>query len=200
MDCIVEDAMEQTLKGKRIAILATDGFEQVELEKPRQALADAGAVTVLVAPKAGQIQGFKHHDRGQTVKVDAVLDDARADDFDALLLPGGALNPDQLRMLPKAVEFVRGFARRGKPIAAICHAPWTLIEADLVRGRTMTSWPSLQTDLRNAGATWVDQEVVVDDGLVTSRKPDDIPAFNEKIVEEFCEGKHAGQREKTTTG
>lgn len=178
--------MEANLSGKKVAILATDGFEQVELEKPRQALEKAGAVTMVVAPKEPQIQGFKHHDRGDKVKVDAKLEDVRPDAFDALLLPGGALNPDQLRTIPKAVEFVRGMAEQGKPIAAICHGPWTLVEADLVRGRTLTSWPSLQTDLRNAGATWVDQEVVVDGGLVTSRKPDDIPAFCREMIAAFA--------------
>lgn len=178
--------MEPTLRGRKIAILATDGFEQVELEKPRTALEEAGALTVVVAPNGPQIQGFKHFDRGDTVKVDAKLDDVRADEFDALLLPGGALNPDQLRAIPKAVEFVRAFAQTGKPIAAICHGPWTLVEADVVRGRTLTSWPSLRTDLRNAGANWVDQEVVVDGRLVTSRKPADIPAFAREMIAAFA--------------
>ena len=178
--------MQADLSGKTIAILATDGFEQVELEKPRQALNDAGAVTKVVAPKGPKIQGFKHHDRGNTVVVDAKLDDVTPDDFDALLLPGGALNPDQLRTNRRAVDFVRGFAEQGKPIAAICHAPWSLIEADVVRGRKVTSWPSLQTDLRNAGAQWLDQEVVVDGALVTSRKPDDIPAFCQEMIATFA--------------
>lgn len=185
------DRLQGRLEGKTIAILATDGFEQVELEEPRRALEEAGAKTVLIAPKEdGWIQGFHHHDKADPSPVDMMLKDARAEHFDGLLLPGGALNPDQLRMIPAAVEFVRRFAQGGKPIAAICHGPWTLIEADVVRGRTVTSWPSLKTDLENAGATWVDRDVVTDHGLVTSRKPDDIPAFVAKMIEEFAEGAH----------
>lgn len=178
--------MEPNLKGKRIAILATDGVEQVELEKPRKALDDAGAVTVLVAPKQPEIQAFRHHEAGDRLKVDAKLTEVTPDEFDGLMLPGGALNPDQLRTIPDAVEFVRGFSQRGKPIAAICHAPWILVEADIVRGRRVTSWPSLKTDLRNAGARWLDEEVVVDGRLVTSRKPDDIPAFSREMVAVFA--------------
>jgi protease I len=185
-----DDGAQGRLAGKKIAILATDGFEQAELEEPRKALDAAGAKTVLISPKEGWIQGFHHHDKADPFPVDVMLRDAKADEYDALLLPGGALNPDQLRMNPEAVAFVRAIAASGKPIAAICHGPWTLVEADVVRGRTMTSWPSIKTDLKNAGANWVDREVVVDRGLVTSRKPDDIPAFNRKMIEEFGEGRH----------
>src|SRR5689334_15517403 len=162
---------EQNLKGRKVAILATDGFEQVELTEPRKALDAAGAETVLVSPKSGQVQGWKHDVKGDALKVDLALDDASADRFDALVLPGGVMNPDALRMNPKAVQFVKSFVTSGKPIAAICHGPWTLVEADAVRGRRMTSWPSLKTDIRNAGGSWEDHEVVVDNGLVTSRKP-----------------------------
>jgi protease I len=185
----MQDA-EGKLAGKIIAILATDGVEQVELEKPRVAFEEAGAITRLVAPRADSIQGFTHHEKGKRFDVDIALEDANAMEFDALLLPGGVINPDALRTIPEAIEFVRGFAVAGKPIAAICHGPWSLVEADLVRGRTMTSWPSLMTDLKNAGAIWVDREVVVDRGLVTSRKPDDLPAFIGKAIEEFREGRH----------
>lgn len=176
-----------TLQGKRVAILATDGFEQSELMEPRKALTDAGAITIVVSPANDQIKGWSKKDWGQAVPVDIALGNANAEDFDALLLPGGVMNPDQLRMTPKAVAFVKSFADAGKPIAAICHGPWTLIEAGAVRGRTLTSWPSLKTDLTNAGATWVDKEVVADSGLVTSRKPDDIPAFNREMVRMFAE-------------
>ncbi len=187
--------MAGKLDGKKIAILtANEGVEQVELTEPRQALLDAGATVTLVAPEAGEIQAFNHLDQGDTFTADRAAKDCSADDFDALMLPGGVANPDNLRTHPEAVSLVRGFFEAGKPVAAICHAPWTLVEADVVRGRTLTSWPSLQTDLRNAGATWVDEQVVVDHGLVTSRKPDDIPAFNTKMVEEFCEGVHAEQK------
>jgi protease I len=182
-----------TLDGLKVAILAAEGFEQAELLEPRKALDEAGAKTSVVSPAQGEVQGWKHFDKGDKVRVDVPLDQANADDFDALLLPGGVANPDQLRTLPKAVEFVRKFFDAGKPVAAICHAPWTLIEADAVRGRTVTSWPSLKTDLTNAGATWVDREVVTDNGLVTSRKPADIPAFNRKMIEEFGEGRHQKQ-------
>ncbi|HTQ36426.1 MAG TPA: type 1 glutamine amidotransferase domain-containing protein [Steroidobacteraceae bacterium] len=178
------------LDGKKVAILTAEGFEQAELLEPRKALEEAGANTQIVSPASGEVQGWKHFEKAGKVEVDMSLDEADADDFDALLLPGGVANPDQLRMLPKAVEFVRGFVQAGKPIAAICHGPWTLIEADGVRGRRMTSWPSLRTDLANAGADWVDEEVVTDRGLVTSRKPADIPAFNRKMIEEFAEGLH----------
>lgn len=185
------------LEGKKVAILVADGFEQSELLEPRKALDEAGARTEVVSPKEGVVQGWRHFDAGESVKVDKPLSRARPEDYDALLLPGGVANPDQLRLDPRAVEFVRSFAREGKPIAAICHGPWTLIEAGAAKGRRMTSWPSIKTDLRNAGAEWVDEPVVVDQGLVTSRKPADIPAFNAKMVEEFAEGRHAaagGQR------
>lgn len=183
--------MNEQLNGKRVAILVADGFEQVEMTEPRKALDQAGARTQIVSPAQGKVKGWNHTEWGEQFPVDVPLDQARADDFDALLLPGGVINPDKLRMLPKAVQFVRTFVEAGKPIAAICHGPWTLIEAGAVKGRTITSWPSLQTDLKNAGAHWVDQEVVTDQGVVTSRKPDDIPAFNRKMIEEFAEGRHA---------
>jgi protease I len=186
--------MAQQLDGKRVAILVADGFEQVEMTEPRKALQQAGARTALISPADGQVQGWNHHDKGDKFPVDVPLKTADPNDYDALMLPGGALNPDQLRTMPEAVSFVRAFFNAGKPVAAICHAPWTLVEADVVRGRTVTSWPSLKTDLRNAGATWVDEQVVTDNGLVTSRKPDDIPAFNQKMIEEFAEGEHARQR------
>ncbi len=178
--------MEANLKGKRIAILATDGVEQIELEKPRKSLDDAGAVTILVAPKDSEIQAFRHQEKGDRLKIDAKLTAVSPDEFDGLLLPGGTVNPDRLRMIPEAVEFVRGFSRGGKPIAAICHGPWLLVEADIVRGRRVTSWPSLKTDLRNAGARWLDEEVVVDGRLVTSRQPDDIPAFSREMIRIFA--------------
>jgi len=183
------------LSGKRVAILATDGVEQVELTEPRKALDEAGAKTVVVSPKRGKIKGWQHDQWGDEISVDQELEGANAETFDALLLPGGVMNPDHLRMNKKAVQFVKSFFDAGKPVAAICHGPWLLVEADVVRGRSVTSWPSLQTDLRNAGADWVDREVVTDEGLVTSRKPDDIPAFSRKMIEEFGEGIHAGQKE-----
>ncbi|HEX4123395.1 MAG TPA: type 1 glutamine amidotransferase domain-containing protein [Tepidisphaeraceae bacterium] len=178
------------LAGKKVAILVANGFEQVEMTKPRKALEEAGAQTELVSPEMKQVQAFQHDKPGDKFDVELPLNQARAEEYAALLLPGGVANPDKLRSLPEAVSFVKAFVDAGKPIAAICHAPWTLIEAGAVRGRTMTSWPSLKTDLRNAGANWVDQEVVVDHGVVTSRKPDDIPAFNKKMIEEFAEGNH----------
>lgn len=177
------------LDGRKVAVLATDGFEQVELTKPVEALRAAGAKVDVVAPHGGEIQGYNHHDKGDMTKVDRELGQASAGDYDAIVLPGGVINPDQLRLEPKAIDFVRSFAEAGKPIAAICHGPWTLINAEAVEGKTMTSWPSLQTDLKNAGADWVDEEVVVDQGLVTSRKPDDLPAFCEKMIEAFAEGR-----------
>jgi protease I len=187
--------MEKSLSGKRVAILVAEGFEQSELVGPKQALDEAGAETLIVSPAAeGWVQGWQHFDLGDLYEVDVPLAEADAAEFDALLLPGGVANPDQLRMQPEAVEFVRAFFDAGKPVAAICHAPWTLIEAGVVKGRTLTSWPSVKTDLVNAGANWVDHEVVVDNGLVTSRKPDDIPAFNEKMLEEFAEGTHRAQK------
>lgn len=191
---------DTTLDGLKVAILVTDGFEQSELTEPRKALDAAGAATQIVSPNDTEVEGWKHYDAGDRFPVDVRLDDANAADFDALLLPGGVANPDQLRMNPKAVAFVRAFFDFGKPVAAICHGPWTLIEAGAVRGRRMTSWPSLQTDLRNAGALWSDAEVIVDDGLVTSRKPDDLPAFNAKMIEEFAEGRHAAGAQPGTLG
>ncbi|MCW2987080.1 MAG: Peptidase PfpI [Solirubrobacterales bacterium] len=186
--------MSDRLNGKRVAFLmANEGVEQVELTEPLQAVREAGAEVDILAPEAGLIQAFDHLDKGDRFEVDRAVGDADAGEYDALVLPGGVANPDQLRTKEEAVEFVRGFFAAGKPVGVICHGPWTLIEADVVRGRTLTSWPSLKTDLRNAGAEWVDEEVHVDEGLVTSRKPDDLPAFNAKIVEEFAEGVHEGQ-------
>jgi protease I len=187
---------QQPLKGKRVAIIAADMVEQVELVEPRKALDEAGAQTELISIKPGQIRGFNHFDPADTFKVDRTAEEVDASDYDALMIPGGVGNPDQLRGDENIVSFVRGFFEQGKPVAAICHAPWVLVEAGVVKGRKVTSWPTLQTDIRNAGGNWVDQEVVVDSGLVTSRKPDDIPAFNKKMVEEFAEGVHAKQREK----
>ncbi|HEX6535255.1 MAG TPA: type 1 glutamine amidotransferase domain-containing protein [Gemmatimonadaceae bacterium] len=192
-------ATTRKLDGKRVAILATDGVEEVELTEPRRALDAAGANTTLVSPKHDTLKAWQHDHWGDEITVDMPLEKARADDFDALLLPGGVMNPDHLRMNEKAVQFVTDFFRAGKPVAAICHGPWMLVEADVVKGRTVTSWPSLQTDLRNAGADWVDREVVTDEGLVTSRNPRDIPAFNRKMVEEFAEGVHEGQRAAART-
>ncbi len=183
--------MADDLNGKTIAILvANEGIEQVELVEPRKALEQAGATVHLLAPEGGEVQAFNHLDKADTFPVDKPVAQANAGDYDGLMLPGGVANPDNLRMHADAVWFAAEFVNAGKPIAAICHAPWTLIQADAVKGRTMTSWPSLQTDLRNAGATWVDEEVVVDQGLVSSRGPDDIPAFNAKMIEEFAEGEH----------
>src|SRR4051812_31769759 len=185
--------MNEQLNGKTVAILATDGFEQSELEVPKKALEQAGAEVDVVAPKSGDIQGFKHFDKGDKVKVDCALNDVSAKDYDALVLPGGVFNPDALRTNEQAVSFVREFFQAHKPVGAICHGPWTLIEAGVVEGRTMTSVKSIRSDLRNAGANWVDEEVVVDNGLVSSRTPDDLDAFCSKLVEEIGEGRHAGQ-------
>lgn len=185
-----ETRVAQNLDGKTVAILATDGFEQAELTDPLKALKKAGATAEIVAPHDGTIQGMKHRDKGSKAKVDRTLEDARAEDYAAIVLPGGVANPDALRMDAKAVAFVRHFFEAKKPIAVICHGPWTLVEADVVRGVRMTSWPSLKTDLKNAGAHWVDEEVVVDQGIVSSRKPDDLPAFCRKMIEEFTEGRH----------
>ena len=179
-----------TLNGKKVAILVAEGFEQVELTEPKAALEAAGARTSIVSPSADRVQGWKHFDKGAFFPVDVALDRARADDFDALLLPGGVANPDQLRIVPKAVSFIRAFFDAGKPVAAICHGLWPLIDAGVVEGRTVTSWPSLKVDLINARAKWVDREVVSDNGRVTSRKPDDSPAFNRQMIEEFAVGKH----------
>jgi protease I len=177
--------MEQ-LKGKKVAILVADGFEQVELTEPKKALDEAGAETSIVSPSKGKVKGWQHTEWGDEFPVDVPLGQAKADEFDALLLPGGVMNPDHLRRKPEALRFVKAFFDAGKPVAAICHGPWTLIDAGVVRGRKMTSYETIQSDLKNAGVDWVDQEVVVDDNLVTSRKPDDIPAFNRAIVELFA--------------
>jgi protease I len=192
--------MAGKLKGKKVAILVANGFEQVEMTDPRRALEEEGADTVLVSPEDGEVKGWKHTDWGDTFEVDVPLDEADPDDYDALLLPGGVMNPDKLRRNEKALAFVRAFFEAGKPVAAICHGPWTLIDAGVVKGREMTSYHTIQTDLKNAGAKWVDREVVVDQGLVTSRKPDDLPAFNKKMIEEFAEGRHEGQRTKALAG
>ncbi|MFL6601974.1 MAG: type 1 glutamine amidotransferase domain-containing protein [Steroidobacteraceae bacterium] len=193
-----------TLSGLRVAILVADGFEQVEMTEPRKALQEAGANAQIVSAAKNEVQGWNHFDKADKFKVDVALDDADANDFGALLLPGGVANPDQLRTLPAAVEFVRNFFEAGKPVAVICHGPWTLIEAGVVKGRAITSWPSVKTDLINAGAKWTDNEVVVERGLVSSRKPDDIPAFNRKMVEEFAKGANprpgAGARTSERTG
>jgi protease I len=188
--------MAGKLDGKRIAFLvANEGVEQVELTEPWQAVESEGASPELVSLESGTIQAFDHLDKGDTFDVDRTVAEAKADDYDALVLPGGVANPDFLRADENAVAFARAFFEQAKPVAAICHGPWTLVEADVVRGRTLTSWPSIKTDIRNAGGTWVDEEVHVDQGLVTSRKPDDLPAFCAKLVEEVREGEHAGQRQ-----
>jgi len=193
--------MSDRLQGKKIAFLtANEGVEQVELEEPLRAVREAGAEAELLAPEAGEVQAFNHLDKADTFDVDRPVGEADANEYDGLVLPGGVANPDQLRTKSEALEFVRGFFAAGKPVGAICHAPWTLIDAGVAEGRTLTSWPSLETDLRNAGASWVDEEVHVDQGLVTSRKPDDLEAFNSKIVEEFAEGVHEGQQEKANIG
>jgi protease I len=179
--------MNTSLKGLRVAILAAEGFEEVEMTNPRAAFDEAGATTSLVSPEHESVAAFEHHDRSKRYTVDVILDDADANDFDALLLPGGVINPDTLRTLPNAVAFVKSFFDAGKPVAAICHGPWTLVEAGVVSGRTLTSWPSLRTDIANAGGSWVDREVVVDGNLVTSRKPDDLPQFNERAIALFAE-------------
>ncbi|HKU66881.1 MAG TPA: type 1 glutamine amidotransferase domain-containing protein [Candidatus Baltobacteraceae bacterium] len=186
-------ATTNRLEGMRVAILAADMFEQVEMTEPRKALQQAGAQTVLISLKSGEVQGAKHYDKADRFKVDIAVDEARVEDFDALMLPGGVANPDQLRVNTKAVQFVKGFFDAGKPVAAICHAPWTLVEAGVVRGRRMTSWPSLQTDIRNAGGDWVDEVSVTDQNLTTSRKPDDIPKFNEAMVRLFEESRTRGE-------
>ncbi len=179
------------LTGKTVAFLtAQEGVEEVELTEPWKAVKDAGATPRLIAPESGEIQAFTHLDKSSTYTVDQALEDADPDEYDALVLPGGVANPDQLRTDERAIQFVQQIFAAGKPVGVICHGPWTLVEADLMRGRKLTSWPSLQTDIRNAGGEWVDEEVVVDQGLVSSRKPDDLPAFCAKIVEEFAEGRH----------
>jgi protease I len=192
--------MADQLKGKRVAALVANGFEQVELTEPKKALEGAGATVQVVSPEKDRVRGWNHREWGNDVPVDRPLDQARAQDYDALLLPGGVMNPDRLRMIPKAVQLVKEFFDAGKPIAVICHGPWTLVEANVVRGVKMTSYPSVRTDLRNAGAEWIDQEVVVDRGIVSSRKPDDIPAFNRKMIEEFAEGQHGGAGKRQLAG
>jgi protease I len=190
--------MAESLSNKRIAFLvANEGVEQIELVKPLEAVEEAGADVDLIAPESGEVQAFNHLDKGDTFDVDKTVGACEASDYDGLVLPGGVANPDILRTHEDAVRFVRSFFEAGKPVAAICHGPWTLVEADVVRDRTLTSWPSLKTDIRNAGGNWVDEEVHVDGGLVTSRKPDDLPAFCAKAVEEFAEGEHEQQRAAT---
>lgn len=185
--------MTGKLQGKKIAFLATDGFEQSELTRPWADIKAAGATVELVSLKSGNIQGMEHDEKADSFPVDKVISEVSANDYDGLVLPGGVANPDQLRMNEKAVNFVRDFFKQKKPVAAICHGPWTLVEADVLKGRTVTSWPNLKTDIINAGGKWVDKEVQVDQGLVTSRKPDDLDAFCKKAIEEFCEGKHDRQ-------
>jgi protease I len=187
--------MANDLRGKRIAFLFADGVEQVELEEPLRAMKEEGAETELISLETGEVQMFQHHDKGDTIAVDKAVADADPNDYDGLVLPGGVINPDRLRGDEDAVAFVRAFLEQGKPVGAICHGPWTLVEAGVVKGRTLTSWPTLKTDIRNAGGNWVDEEVHVDAGLVTSRKPDDLTAFNAKLVEEFREGVHEAQAE-----
>jgi protease I len=189
--------MANELEGKKIAFLAADGVEQVELTEPWNAVEKAGGQPELLSIESGEIQGFNHLDHGDTFSVDKQVAQADAADYDGLVLPGGVANPDFLRGNESAVGFVRGFFEQGKPVGVICHGPWTIVEAGVVKGRTITSWPTLRTDIRNAGGTWVDEEVVVDAGLVSSRRPDDLPAFCAKIVEEFGEGEHAEQAQKT---
>ena len=192
--------MSERIEGKRVAFLvANEGAEQVELERPWEAIEDAGGEPELIAPDKGEVQAFNHLDKGDTFDATTAVADANAGDYDALVLPGGVANPDILRAIPEAVEFTRAFFEAGKPVAAICHGPWTLVEAGVVDGRTLTSWPSLKTDIRNAGGKWVDEEVHVDSGLVTSRKPDDLDAFCEKTIEEIAEGVHSEQREATVS-
>lgn len=187
--------MQRQLEGKRVAILVANGFEQIEMTEPRKALEQAGATADLISPEKKEVQGMNHDEKGEKFKVDRTLDSASASDYDALLLPGGVANPDKLRMNPAAVKFVQSFFNEGKPVAAICHGPWLLVEAGVLTRRTVTSWPSLQTDIRNAGGEWVDREVVRDDELVTSRKPDDIPAFNREMIQLFSEAARTRQPE-----
>ncbi len=190
--------MSESIDGKKVAFLvANEGVEQVELTQPWQAVEEAGGEPVLIAPETGEVQGMKHLDKADTFDATEAVGDVNADDYDALVLPGGVANPDILRTVPEAVEFIRAFFDAGKPVSAICHGPWTLVEAGVVEGRTLTSWPSLQTDIRNAGGNWVDEEVHVDSGLTTSRNPDDLDAFCAKTVEEIAEGVHSEQREAT---
>ncbi len=189
--------MPKPIAGKKVAILATEGFEQIELTEPRKALREAGAEAVLISPMKGRVRGWNHTQWGEEFTVDLPVNAANSSDYDALFLPGGVMNPDKLRTNPRAVEFVKSFFDSGKIVAAICHGAWTIVEADCVRGRKLTSWPSLQTDIRNAGGIWVDEEVVTDNGLVTSRKPEDIPAFNKKLIEEIAAARQAHQKART---
>jgi protease I len=189
--------MTQRLQDKKVAFVATDGVEQVELTEPWKAVENEGGTPELISIESGEIQGFNHLDKDQKFPVDRTVEQAKVDDYDGLVLPGGVANPDRLRTDENVVRFVRSFFEAGKPVAVICHGPWTLVEADVVRGRTLTSWPSLKTDIRNAGGEWVDEQVHVDNGLVTSRKPDDLPAFCDKLVEEICEGRHEQQALQT---
>src|ERR1700760_1986902 len=190
----MEGRTMSTLSGLKVAILVADGFEQVEMTEPRKALQEAGADTQIVSPARRQVQGWNHHDKADKFDLDVALDDASAAEFGALLLPGGVANPDQLRTLPHAVDFVREFVQAGKPVAVICHGPWTLVEADVVKGRNMTSWPSVRTDLVNAGANWTDKDVVIDRGWVSSRNPADLPAFNRAMIQEFAKGPHTSAK------
>lgn len=189
--------MKEDLSGKRVAIVVANGFEQIEMTDPREALDEAGAETDLVSNEGGEVKGWEHTEWGETFDVEVSIDDANPDDYDALLLPGGVMSPDRLRRDERVLAFVRAFFEAGKPVAAICHGPWTLIDAGVVEGRRVTSYPSIRKDLENAGAEWVDEEVVVDQGLVTSRRPDDLPAFDAKMIEEFAEGRHAEQQERS---
>lgn len=191
---------QATLEGKRIAFLATCGVEQVELTEPWKAVEEAGGQPELISIKSGEIQGMNHEEKADKFKVNQTVGNVSAEDYDGLVLPGGVANPDMLRMNEEAVDFVRDFFKQGKPVAAVCHGPWMLVEADVVESRTLTSWPSLKTDIRNAGGHWVDEEVVVDQGLVTSRKPDDLPAFCSKAIEEFAEGRHPAQSDFAESG
>ncbi|MGH7567293.1 MAG: type 1 glutamine amidotransferase domain-containing protein [Gemmatimonadota bacterium] len=191
--------MPKDLSDKRVAILVANGFEQIEMTSPREVLEKAGAETDLISIEAHEVKGWKHTQWGDTFDIDVWIDDADSDDYDALLLPGGVMSPDKLRRNEKVQEFVRAIFEEGKPVAAICHGPWTLIDAGVAKGRRMTSYPSIQMDLKNAGVKWTDEEVVVDQGLVTSRSPDDLPAFNDKMIEEFAEGRYAGRRVTTGT-
>jgi len=186
--------MARSISEQKIAILATDGVEQSEFMEPKRALEESGATVEVVSTKSGEIKGWNHTEWGESFQVDKTIDTVDASEYDALVLPGGVMNPDKLRTNPQAVSFVRKFFEEGKPVAAICHGPWMLVEANVLEGRKITSWPSLQTDIRNAGGQWVDEEVVVDQGLVTSRKPDDLPVFNQKMIEEFSEGPHPRQQ------
>ena len=192
--------MVKDLTGKRVAIVVADGFEQVEMTSPREALEETGAETYLISIVDGRVKGWKHTDWGDTFEVDVPIDEAAPDDYDALLLPGGVMSPDKLRQDERVLEFVRTFFEQGKPVAAICHGPWTLIDAGVMGGRRVTSYPSIRKDLENAGAEWTDREVIVDDGLVTSRKPEDLPAFNAKMIEEIAEGRHTGVRSGVESG